>query len=198
MGNLSNIVSFTVQSNVPAQATVLSCITFPVNNIVNTTTGGNKKFTFKFKLQNISEGCLMKTKVRIIYSYKEWSPNDPVPNQTMTPYTPSNTVITVGANGIQTVTWTESITSALFNVPGCSTDPLSFLTWPNYVKTYESTTLINLTNNTIIELNNLGYSWTWGTQPATNPSYPGCKPNVFGTVTVQLFNFELKTPALCP
>ena len=198
VGNLSNIVSFTVQSNVPAQATVLSCITFPVNNIVNTTTGGNKKFTFKFKLQNISEGCLMRAKVRIIYSYKEWSPNDPVPNQTMTPYTPSNTVITVGANGTQTVTWTESTTSALFNVPGCSTDPLVFLTWPNYVKTYESTTLINLTNNTIIELNNLGYSWTWGTQPATNPSYPGCKPSVFGTVTVQLFDFELKTAALCP
>ena len=192
VGNLSNIVSFTVQSNVPAQATALSCITFPVNNIVNTTTGGNKKFTFKFKLQNISQGCLMSAKVRIIYSYKEWSPDDSTPNQTITPYTPSNTILA------QTVTWTESTTSASFGVPGCSTDPSVILTWPNYVKTYESTQLINLTNNTIIELNNLGYSWTWGAQKETNPSYPGCKPNVFGSVTVQLFDFKLKTAALCP
>ena len=110
----------------------------------------------------------------------------------MTPYTPSNTVLE------QTVTWTESTTSALFGVPGCSNDLMVSLAWTNYVKTYESTTLINLTNDTIIELNNLGYSWTWGTQPATNPSFPGCKPSVFGTVTVQLFDFELKTAALCP
>ena len=58
--------------------------------------------------------------------------------------------------------------------------------------------LTNLTNNTIITLEDLGYSWFWGTQPATNPSFPGCKPSVFGTVTVQLFDFELKTAALCP
>jgi len=191
VGNLSNTVSFTVESNVPAQATALSCITFPaLNNIVNTPTGGNKKWTFKFKLQNISQGCLMSAKVRIIYSYKEWSPNTLVTNQVITPYAPSNTILA------QTVTWTESTTFANFSVPECLSG--LYLSWPNYVKTYESTNLISLTNNTIIELNNLGYSWSWGSQPATNPSYPGCKPSVYGSVTVQLFDFKIKTAALCP
>jgi hypothetical protein len=132
----------------------------------------------------------MSAKVRIIYSYKEWSPNTLVTNQVITPYAPSNTILA------QTVTWTESTTFANFSVPECLSG--LYLSWPNYVKTYESTNLISLTNNTIIELNNLGYSWSWGSQPATNPSYPGCKPSVYGSVTVQLFDFKIKTAALCP
>jgi hypothetical protein len=52
--------------------------------------------------------------------------------------------------------------------------------------------------NLLETLEDLGYTWFWGSQPATNPSFPGCKPSVFGTVTVQLFDFQLKTAALCP
>ena len=196
-GNLSEVVPFTVNNAVLSQSYFNPCSYTYNFNFSNSTIQGYKKSGFRARLLNTTSNCLMSAKIRIIFDYREWYPGQITTPQTILPTVPSNTnTITLNNNPVST-TWTLSSSSSYsFPVNGCSPTG-QVLFWPGSLRTYESDVLTNLSLNSLIEVKDIGFTWTWGSTSWNSQQYPNCKPSVSGTATVQLFDIVLNTPATC-
>jgi len=197
-GNLSEVVSFTVNNSVLLQSYFNPCSYTSPSNFLNSTTQGYKKTNFKARLLNTTSNCLFNAKIRIIFDYREWYPGQTSTPQTMLPTVPSNTN-TVTLNNIPvSTTWTLA-SSTTYSFPGpVSCSPLGqFLFWPGNVRTYESTNITNISLNSLIEVKDIGFTWIWGATTWNSQQYPNCKPSLSGTATVQLFDIVPKVQSSC-
>lgn len=198
-GNLSEVVSFTVNNSVVSQSYFNPCSYTSPTNFLNSTTGGYKKSSFKARLLNTTSNCLFNAKIRIIFEYREWYPGQLTTPQTMLPTVPSNTNTVTLNNSLVSTTWTlTSNQTTLFSVPTCNNPVFIFnISYPAYSQTYESTNITNISLNSLIEVNNIGFTWSWNSTTWNSQQYPNCKPSVSGTATVQLFDITPKNTATC-
>lgn len=198
-GNLSEVVSFTVNNSVVSQSYFNPCSYTSPTNFLNSTTGGYKKSSFKARLLNTTSNCLFNAKLRIIFEYREWYPGQVATPQEILPTVPSNTNTISLNNNLVSTTWslTNNQTS-YFSVLACNKPGLTSSTlYPGYTQTYESTNITNISLNSLIEVNNIGFTWSWNSTTWNSQQYPNCKPSVSGTATVQLFDITPKNTATC-
>jgi hypothetical protein len=194
-GNLSNVVSFTI-NNSPLSQTYWDYCSY-VNTFTNTINGGIKKDNFKARFLNTTSNCSIRAKLRIIYEYAEWSPNNQNTSQSITPYTGTQLLVYLN-NVIQPTVTFQLISSqnTIFGIPSCSPTN-TFQPFTKTIQVYETTNFINfITLNSLVEVRGVGFGWAWNTT-APLLSYPQCYPSVSGTSTVQIFNATLTQSSNC-
>ena len=196
-GNLSNVVSFTI-NNSPLSQTYWDYCSYQ-SSFSNNNTGGFKKVNFKARFLNTTSNCKMSAKIRIIYEYTKWYPNlnENLP-QNITPYTSQGQELFLYVNNaIVQTNWQLVSSQDTFIINQSCVPSGLYLTWPKYTRVYETTTTIeNLTLNSLVEVRNAGFAWSWGSSSQI-PSYPQCPPGLSGTSTVQIFNVQPFTQSSC-
>jgi hypothetical protein len=196
-GNLSNVVSFTI-NNSPLSQTYWDYCSY-VNTFTNVIDGGVKKNNFKARFLNITSNCSIRAKIRIIYEYAKWYPNQNqnIP-QTIVPSTSQITGLLLYVDNTFVSTSFQLISSqdTTFGISSCSPTG-AFQPFTKTIQIYETSFFItNLTLNSLIELKGVGYNWSWNTA-SPSPSYPNCFPGLSGTSTVQIFNSTLTQSSNC-
>ena len=196
-GNVSNVVSFTI-NNSPLSQTYWDYCSY-VNTFTNGTNGGVKKDNFKARFLNTTSNCSMTAKIRIVYEYTKWYPNlnQNIP-QNITPSTTIGSGLLVYVNNVITTTTFQLISSqdTTFVIPSCS-PPNSYQPFIKTTQVYETTNFTNsLTLNSLIEVKGVGFSWSWSTA-TPNFNYSQCYPALSGASTVQIFNVQSLGQSSC-
>ena len=194
-GNLSQVVPFTMNNLVVSQTSWDYCSY--VNTFTNAINGGVKKDNFKARFLNTTSNCSIRAKLRIIYEYAEWSPNNQNTSQTITPIVSPLQGLVLYRNNTQVPIIWQLVSSqdTTFIIPSCS-PANAFQPFTKTIQVYETTSFVTISLNTLIEVRGVGFNWLWNTT-APLSTYPYCFPSVSGTSTVQIFNANLLFPPNC-